>query len=167
MLTERMRRADLDLLENLLRDAHRRLDAQGVPPARAITHNPPRISLIPSDIAEIVRDLPPAVPRLHLVSRTGPIEPTGDWAEHAACKGQKMVYDQFPAVSHRPTKSDRVMEFAALASCRDCPVLAPCRTWALQPVEPAVDHVAGGLTPRQRAEIRRHRERVNRGRRLL
>ena len=167
MLTEQFRRNDLDILSRILRDAHRRLDERGVPPAHAIPRNLPRISILPSDIPDIPTEPAQVVPRLTVVSRTGPISPVGDWAELAACKGQTMFYEQFPAVSHRPTKSDRLMEAQALASCNACPVLEPCRAWALQPVEPATDHVAGGLTPRQRHEIRRHRDRVNRGRRWL
>ena len=137
------RERELDALESMLRAAHRRLDERGVPRI-------PRVVVIPS----------PAVQRLEAMSRTGPIEPVGEWAERAACKGQNMCYDQFPAVSHRPTRSDRLMESHALATCRECPVLWECREWSLQPVEPAVDHVAGGLTPRERHEIRARRERL-------
>lgn len=165
--TEIHRRRELNDLEQLLRDAHRRLDERNVPPAWAIPRNLPRLDVVPSDIAEIMTTVSVTVPRLDPVSRTGPIEPVGDWADSAACKGQKMFYEQFPAVSHRPTRSDRLMEAHALATCNECPVLIPCREWSLQPVEPAVDHIAGGLTPRQRHEIRKHRDRVNRGRRLL
>ena len=161
------RRRELNDLERLLADAHRRLDERNVPPASAIPRDLPRLVVIPSDIARIISNIPTTVQRLEPVSRTGPIEPAGDWAEQAACKGQKMFYEQFPAVSHRPTRSDRLMEAHALATCHSCPVLPECREWSLQPVEPAVDHVAGGLTPRERHEIRKHRDRVNRGRRLL
>ena len=166
-MTERMRRADLDVLSIILRDAHRRLDERGVLPAHAIPRDLPRITLRASDIRDLPTESVQVVPRLTIVSRTGPISPVGSWGELAACKGQRMFYDQFPAVSHRPTKSDRLMEAQALATCRECPVLDDCRSWSLQPVEPAVDHVAGGLTPRQRHEIRRHRDRIDRGRRWL
>lgn len=45
---------------------------------------------------------------------------------------------------------DQAMEEEALATCRECPVLLDCRRWALTDPDPAVDMVAGGLTPHQR-----------------
>jgi hypothetical protein len=105
--------------------------------------------------------------RFMVVSVTRHIVPVGDWVDDAACRGQKMFYDQFPNLAHRPNRTDRVMEAHALATCRECPVLTECRQWALQQFDPAVDHIAGGLTPRQRWDIRRSRERVDRGRSLL
>lgn len=161
------RRNDLAELSSLLRDAHRRLDERGVPPAHLLPDDLPRVVVTPSEATVNTRQQVHDMQLSQIVSRTGPIEPVGDWGEFAACRGQKMVYDQFPAVSHRPTRADRLMEAHALATCNECPVLRQCREWSLQPVEPAVDHVAGGLTPRQRHDIRRYRERVNRGRRLL
>lgn len=91
--------------------------------------------------------------------RKGPPEPAGSWIEHAACKGQRMYYDTFGAHYTKITRQDREMERKALATCASCPVLVRCRMWACQEIEPAVDHVAGGMTPRQRAEYRRRRER--------
>lgn len=159
-LTESNRAADLRTLESLLSEAHRRLDDLGVPQASAIRDDLPRIVIVNTRTSPKPRQHVRDMQLSQIVSRTGPIHPVGEWAERAACKGQKMVYDQFPAVSHRPTKSDRLMEAHALATCRECPVLWDCREWSLQPVEPAVDHIAGGLTPRERHEIRARRERL-------
>jgi len=75
----------------------------------------------------------------------------GHWADDAACKGHKMVYDTYDA--HLVTAlsfDDAEMERNALALCDLCPVLLRCRRWALTLPDPAVDHVAGGMTPRQR-----------------
>ena len=44
---------------------------------------------------------------------------------------------------------------AALNICQNCPVREPCRTWAVETVpDPVPLHVAGGLTPDQRAAAR-------------
>lgn len=158
--TSAYRRNELSNLDRMLREAHRRLDEQGVPPANMLARDLPRVVVITKETTLKARQPVRDVRLSQIVSRTGPIEPVGEWAERAACKGQKMCYDQFPAVSHRPTRSDRLMESHALATCRECPVLGPCRDWSLQPVEPAVDHVAGGLTPRERHEIRTRREQL-------
>lgn len=170
-LTAANRSADLAALETLLALAHQRLDEKGVPPASCLPDGLPRIVIVSSVTSQKQRQQVRDVQLSQIVSRTGPIRPVGTWAEHAACKGQRMFYDQFPAVSHRPTRSDRLMEAHALATCRECPVLPECREWSLQPVEPAVDHVAGGLTPRERHDIRARRERlrvrVNSARRAL
>lgn len=88
------------------------------------------------------------------VSRADRPEPPGEWARHAACVGHRMYYESHQAHLHL-TKTDRAIEAAALAVCASCTVRAACREWALQPVEPATDHVAGGLTPRQRWTYRR------------
>lgn len=88
------------------------------------------------------------------VARTETPDPPGDWADRAACLGQRMHYGAHQAHNARLSRDDRAFEQDALAICAACPVLAPCRAWALQHVEPAVDHVAGGLTPRQRHQYR-------------
>ena len=93
------------------------------------------------------------------MNRAEPPKPAGEWVQYAACRGQRMVYDTFGAHYTKITRADREMERKALATCESCPVLIQCRMWALQDTEPAVDHVAGGLTPRQRAEWRRKRGR--------
>lgn len=76
------------------------------------------------------------------------------WRDHAACKGQRMFYESIDAANADLTFEDHLIEQAALATCRECPSLLPCRSWALTDPDPAVDHVAGGLTPRQRQEKR-------------
>lgn len=75
----------------------------------------------------------------------------------AACKGQTMVYPTLAAHIQRLTRDDLVMEAQAVATCKTCPVIFPCRVWALQEPDPAFDHVAGGLTPAQRWAIRKTR----------
>lgn len=84
------------------------------------------------------------------VARTEVPDPPGDWVSQAACIGRRMFYVAHQAHHSRLSRDDREFEREALAVCSSCPVFEPCRAWALQPVEPAVDHVAGGLTPRQR-----------------
>jgi len=84
--------------------------------------------------------------------------PPGEWIADAACRGQRMYYSCISAHSNPIGPKDRVMEAHALATCASCPVLEPCQTWALSSPDPAVDHVAGGMTPRQRWTWRkRHR----------
>ena len=90
-------------------------------------------------------------PMAHQERPSGP----GEWATHAACVGQRMYYDTFMVYHARPSRKDREMEAKALETCFSCPVLAQCQKWALQEIDPAVDHVAGGMTPRERAEWRR------------
>jgi len=94
------------------------------------------------------------------MTRNDPPKKAGDWVEYAACLGQRMVYDTFGAHHNKITKADRRMEIDALATCNRCPVMIQCREWALQAVDPAVDHVAGGMTPRQRTAWRRERKRI-------
>jgi len=77
-------------------------------------------------------------------------QPPGEWIADAACKGQRMWYSAVVAHISPIGPRDRIMEAHALATCASCPVLEPCQTWALSSPEPAVDHVAGGMTPRQR-----------------
>jgi hypothetical protein len=38
--------------------------------------------------------------------------------------------------------------------CDTCPVLAPCRAWALTTPDPAISMIAGAMTPSQRAAVR-------------
>lgn len=70
--------------------------------------------------------------------------PTGPWTEHAACRGSTALMN-----------GDRDDADEALAVCRTCPVIDACRAWALTTPDPADGLVAGGLTPRQRARVRR------------
>lgn len=56
------------------------------------------------------------------------------WMDQAACRGKWYVFD---AADFEP----------AVAICRSCPVLLPCRAWAL---ETPVAGVAGGMTEEDR-----------------
>lgn len=78
-----------------------------------------------------------------------------DWMPMAACKGKVMVYPTLGAHIQRLTREDLILEEQALATCRQCPVIFKCRTWAMQEPDPAFDHVAGGLTPKQRWALRK------------
>ena len=77
-------------------------------------------------------------------------QPPGEWMADAACRGQRMYYSAISAHSNPIGPKDRIMEAQALATCVSCPVLEDCQTWALSWPDPAYDHVAGGMTPRQR-----------------
>ena len=80
-----------------------------------------------------------------------------EWMRLAACLGQTMVYETLAAHIQRLTREDLLMEAQALEMCRKCPVIFKCRDWALSDPDPAYDHVAGGLTPKQRWAIRKLR----------
>jgi WhiB family redox-sensing transcriptional regulator len=71
----------------------------------------------------------------------------GDWAEHAACRTTNT--DMHLGTHPWPKR---------IATCRHichhCPVLNECREWALTTPDPATEHMAGGLTPRERQRIR-------------
>lgn len=82
-------------------------------------------------------------------------DPPGEWVKDAACKGRKMYYELNNAHVNKVSEDERKWEKRALMLCRACPVVTECRTWAMQDIDPAVDHIAGGLTPRQRRDIRR------------
>jgi hypothetical protein len=86
-------------------------------------------------------------------------QPPGEWIADAACKGQRMFYSCISAHSNPIGPRDRIMEAHALATCASCPVLEPCQTWALSSPDPAYDHVAGGMTPRQRWNWRKRHQR--------
>jgi hypothetical protein len=81
----------------------------------------------------------------------------GPWVVAAACADSDISMEVAepggPARWHHTPA-----EAAAVAVCRTCPVLEPCRTWALTEPDPAVGHVAGGLTPRDRRWKRIGRE---------
>ena len=66
---------------------------------------------------------------------------------HAACKGSEHLM--------RATNDHRARRARNL--CNSCPVLTPCREWALQDPDPVPMHVAGGLTVRERRRLRNTR----------
>ena len=96
----------------------------------------------------------PCVPSSQFVARSDYPHAPGVWAEFAACKGRRMFYNVIQAQTTRVSREERVWEAESLAICASCPVLEPCQEWAMQPIDPAVDHIAGGLTPKQRWAIR-------------
>jgi WhiB family redox-sensing transcriptional regulator len=91
-----------------------------------------------------------------IIGKQTEIEAPGDWVEQAACRGhQKLfVYPQSNILVAREA-AYRGMSERAVAICHRCPVLIECRRWALTSPDPAVDMVAGGLTPWERRAIRR------------
>ena len=95
------------------------------------------------------------VPSFSSVARSEYPDPPGGWIVDAACKGQRMYYQTIQAQTNQVGPEERKFEKRALLICKACPVIEDCRTWAMQPNDPAVDHIAGGLTPRQRRDLRR------------
>lgn len=95
------------------------------------------------------------VPSSTFVARSEYPEPPGEWVADAACKTERMWYRTIAAHAGRTRPDELEWEARMLAICQACPVLSQCREWALGDIEPATDHIAGGLTPRQRWEIRR------------
>lgn len=86
--------------------------------------------------------------------------PSRQWTDHAACFGHQNVMllpERRGTISTRHQAALDRQIAAAKQICRRCPVQRPCRDWALSSPEPAVDHVAGGLSPRERDAIRKRR----------
>ena len=72
-----------------------------------------------------------------------------DWRTQAACSGRPELVKGGHGENRR------------LAICFGCPVLAPCRSWALSlPEWGETDDIAGGLTVRQRRAWRRRAART-------
>ena len=65
----------------------------------------------------------------------------------AACANRWSLFD--PQGDHEPATDAAYRHLAALAICRDCPVLAACRRWAdtLPPTQRPAGVVAGIATP--------------------
>jgi WhiB family transcriptional regulator, redox-sensing transcriptional regulator len=53
--------------------------------------------------------------------------PSGDWVDHAVCKGKTQLF--FPPRAERPQARVR-REAQAKLLCQRCPVMIECRTWA-------------------------------------
>lgn len=83
----------------------------------------------------------------------GPAAP-GDWRQDAACRGRRMYYRVLQAHAQPISRAEKAWELETVEVCHACPVIAECREWALTSPDPAFDHIAGGLTPRQRSDIR-------------
>lgn len=78
-----------------------------------------------------------------------------DHNPEVACwhQGHRWMVPSFD--TRRPyTAADRQRINQAKADCHRCPVLDTCRRYALSPVDPVPFHVAGGLTPAERRQIR-------------
>ncbi len=69
-----------------------------------------------------------------------------DWQAEAACRGQtRLFFPQYPGPDDYS---------AALAVCRECPVIGPCREWAMDRSDPVPFAVAGGMTYQDRCRAR-------------
>jgi hypothetical protein len=80
----------------------------------------------------------------------------GAWAEAAACRNRGPTMEMpGGGRGHGFTIGQRNQIAAARRICDGCPVLAPCRAWAMTTPDPAVYMVAGGLTPGQRDNVRK------------
>jgi WhiB family redox-sensing transcriptional regulator len=74
----------------------------------------------------------------------------GAWQRQAACRGPESTLFYPPAVAEtRPVREDR--ERRAKAICRGCPVLDPCREFALDTREP--HGIWGGLNEHERQAL--------------
>lgn len=82
-----------------------------------------------------------------------------NWREFARCRpGNPYGIDPelfWPVGDAAPA---RVQEARAKAECAQCPVVASCQAWALAAGE--IDGVSGGLTPTEKADLRRRSARV-------
>ncbi len=74
----------------------------------------------------------------------------GPWSARANCAGLTDLMS-----------SDHEHSIHALTICAGCPVITPCRNWALTDPDPAYGMIAGGLTPRQRRRMRSQRRRAS------
>ena len=75
-----------------------------------------------------------------------------DWQDDAACRGRWALFDGIPP-DENPRNRLHPRHQAALALCRECPVLADCRQWALTDYWDDTA-VVGGMTGRQRRQRR-------------
>lgn len=73
----------------------------------------------------------------------------GDWAASAECARVGADMSLHDGQDERSASSR-----ARKAVCDRCTVLDACREWALTVPDPAIAHVAGGLHPFERAQLR-------------
>jgi WhiB family redox-sensing transcriptional regulator len=78
-----------------------------------------------------------------------PVGEHGEWQVLAACRWMDVERFFHPQNESAPVRDKRIA--AAKLVCRDCPVLAECRTHALTTREPY--GVRGGLSESERARI--------------
>lgn len=144
---------DLSALTHVLRRAHEFMDRLRYPRARP--H--------PIDARDWYAfrgepsPLRPPKPRVVIVNARDRVpQYPGSWAKRAACKGKtEIMFARSPGViAHRESRPERLRQQQAIGICMSCDVLGECRAWALTDPEPAVDAVAGGMTPRQRHQWR-------------
>ena len=77
------------------------------------------------------------------------------WLDDAACLGHWSYFDgNHPGENARNRKGISPRHQAALAICRECPVLIECRTWALTNYYDD-SAVIGGMTGHHRRQWRR------------
>jgi WhiB family redox-sensing transcriptional regulator len=83
------------------------------------------------------------------------------WMRDAACKGQTDLFALPIPRAGQPTKRWFAQAAQAKQICATCPVIDPCRNWALDHqgggTDPAFSMVAGGMTPPERFAIWRRR----------
>jgi hypothetical protein len=94
-------------------------------------------------------------PMLILTGDSPQPQPPGEWVRHANCLGQNHMF-ALPVGSMRASQR-RMQQLATPAKelCDLCRVRTECRDWALSTPDPAVDHVAAGMTPYERQQERR------------
>ncbi len=88
------------------------------------------------------------------------------WVYHAACRNRMDLFIM-PTIRRGPPRRGEIVDgkrvvksyedkiAEAKAICRGCPVLEPCRDWALTGPDPAEAMIAGGLTFAERVVLRR------------
>lgn len=85
--------------------------------------------------------------------------PGDEWRASAACRNQTDLF--YPPATAAWQKL-LVLQAEAVTMCARCPVLAECRSWALDSLlDPCPDAVLGGMTPEVRRTLRdryHHRE---------
>ena len=75
----------------------------------------------------------------------------GGWQLHASCRGTST--DTFYPPENSRGNTRRLNERPAKRVCESCPVLVPCRRYAVDAQEP--HGIWGGTTPEERVELRR------------
>lgn len=86
---------------------------------------------------------------LHYFIREGPPVVVTD---HAACKGRPEFL--MPDSQGRSRQALADTNIAKAICLNDCPVLDQCRTWSLTVPDPVPSHIAAGMTPQDRKQVR-------------
>ncbi|GAB2933377.1 WhiB family transcriptional regulator [Rhodococcus aerolatus] len=87
----------------------------------------------------------------------GPVEDHWTWQESAACRGLQTSMFFHPDYERGPARERR--ESQAKAVCSSCPVVAQCRSHALQVQEPY--GIWGGLSAQERKSLQRSGRRLS------